>query len=229
MKSSRIASAASITALLAIAVSACGGSSSSGNGVASKSANGIVNAASTAIEGVNTVHVSGSARSGTSSIDLNLDLVNGKGGRGSMSENGMSFRIISVGNNVYINASNAFWSHFGGNAAAQLFHGKWLKAPATGSFGSFASLTNLHSLFTGLLSSHGALSKGAAATINGRKAIGVTDTSKGGTLYVATTGKPYPLEIAKSGSSGGKIDFTNFNESVSLSAPAHSIDISKFK
>jgi hypothetical protein len=162
-------------------------------------------------------------------INLDLDLVNGKGGRGSMSANGLNFRIISVGNTVYINGSDNFWSHFGGNAAVQLFRGKWLKGPATGNLASFADLTNLRTMFSRLLASHGTLSKGPTATINGQKAIGITDTTQGGTLYVATTGKPYPLEISKSGSGGGKIDFTKFNESVSLTAPANPIDISQFK
>jgi len=229
MRSPRIAAAASAAILLAVVASACGGSGSSDNGVASKSANGIVTSAVTAIDGVKSVHVSGSTTNGGAAINLNLDLVNGKGGRGSMSENGLGFQIVSVGNTVYINGSNSFWSHFGGNAAVQLFHGKWLKAPATGNFGSFADLTNLRRLFSALLSTHGTLGKGSAATINGRKAIGVIDKTKGGTLYVATTGKAYPLEISKGGSGGGKIDFTKFNESVPLSAPANAIDISQLK
>jgi hypothetical protein len=230
MKSSRIATAASAAVLLASAVSGCGGSSTpSDNGIASKSANDIAKAASTAIEGVNSVHVSGSTTSGGSLINLDLDLVNGKGGRGSMSTNGLSFRIISVGNTVYINGSDSFWSHFGGTAAVQLFRGKWLKAPATGSLASIADLTNLRRLFSNLLASHGTLSKGSTATINGQKAVGITDTTQGGTLYVATTGKPYPLEVSKSGAGGGKIDFAKFNESVPLTVPANAIDISQFK
>ncbi len=228
MRYSRIATAASAAALLAACVSACGASSSSGNGVASRSPDGIVSAASTAIAGVSAVHVSGSTTSGGSTIDLNLDLVNGKGGRGTLSENGLSFQMISVGGTVYVDGSDTFWRRFGGNAAAQLFHGKWLRAPATGNFASFAQLASVSKLFAGLLS-HGTLSKGSTATINGRQAIAVTDTGQGGTLYVATTGKPYPLEISKSGANGGKIEFTNFNEPVSLAAPANSIDISQLK
>ena len=48
--------------------------------------------------------------------------------------------------------------------AAQLFNGKWLKAPASGQFASLAALTNLNELFNKLLSSHGTLTKGATTS-----------------------------------------------------------------
>jgi hypothetical protein len=227
----RFTSSTLVTLFAAGAISACGGSSSpSGNGVASKSPDAIVSTATSAIDGVSSVHVSGSVVSGGTPISLDLSLVSGKGARGSMSENGLGFQLIGVGQYVYINGSPAFWSHFGGAAAAQLFQGKWLKAPATtGNFASLSSLTNLHQLLSGLLSSHGTLSKGATTTVNGQKVVPVKDTTKGGTLYVATTGKPYPVEILKTGAAGGHITFDRFNQSVSLTAPAHSIDISQLK
>jgi hypothetical protein len=227
----RFTSSTLVTLFAAGAISACGGSSSpSGNGIASKSPDAIVSTATSAIDGVSSVHVSGSVVSGGTPISLDLSLVSGKGARGSMSENGLGFQLIGVGQYVYINGSPAFWSHFGGAAAAQLFQGKWLKAPATtGNFASLSSLTNLHQLLRGLLSSHGTLSKGATTTVNGQKVVPVKDTSQGGTLYVATTGKPYPLEILKTGAAGGHITFDRFNQSVSLTAPAHSIDISQLK
>jgi hypothetical protein len=210
------------------AISACGGSSD--NGVASKSPDAVVTDAKGAIGGVKSVHVSGALVSGGSPLTLDLNLVSGKGGRGEMSENGLSFQLVDVGQNVYINGSPAFWRHFGGAAAATLFQGKWLKAPATsGNFASLTALTNLHQLLTGLLSSHGVLAKGATTTVNGQKVVAVKDTTHGGTLYVATTGKPYPVEILKTGAQGGHVSFDRFNESVSLAAPANSIDISQFQ
>jgi hypothetical protein len=59
--------------------------------------------------------------------------------------------------------------------------------------------------------------------------IAVNDVTKGGTLYVATTGKPYPVEIVKTGSQPGRVDFDHFNESVTLTAPSNAIDIAQFK
>jgi hypothetical protein len=217
-------------AVVASLAAACGGSGgASSNGVASKSPDGIVAAATTAIRDAKSVHVSGSISNSGSPITLNLNLAAGKGGTGAMSENGLSFRIIVVKNVVYISGSDAFWRHFGGSAAAQLFHGKWLRGPATGQLASVAVLTNLQTLFNRLLASHGTLAKGPTSTLHGQKVVAVNDKTRGGTLYVATTGKPYPIEISKTGPQGGHVVFDRYNEAVSLNPPANSIDVSKLR
>jgi len=146
-----------------------------------------------------------------------------------MSQNGLGFQIVAVRPEVYINGSQSFWKTFGGSAAAQLLSGKWLKAPATGQLSSLATLTNVQKLFNQLLSSHGKLAKGKTTTIHGQQAIAVTDTTNGGTLYVATTGKAFPLEISKTGAQGGQITFDHFNQPVTLTPPANAIDISQLK
>jgi hypothetical protein len=209
------------------ALSACGGSSD--NGVASKSPEAIVSAALNAMSSVKSVRVSGAVTNGTSQIGLNLDLVAGQGGRGQMSQSGLSFQIVAVDQFVYISAGAPFWLHFGGAAAAQLLQGRWLKAPATGNFASFAALTNLQQLLKALLTNHGTLAKGTTTTVDGVKVIAVNDTTRGGTLYVATTGNPYPIEVVKGGAQTGRLVFDHFNESVPLAAPANSIDVSQLR
>jgi hypothetical protein len=212
------------------AIAACGSSSPSGNGVAAKSPSAILSSATTAIQGAKSVHVSGALSDGGQSIKLDLNILSGQGAKGSMSQNGLSFQLIASGKYVYINGSPAFWKKFGGVAAATLFQGKWLKAPAnSSSFASLSSLTNLHSLAQALLTGHGTLSKGSTTTVNGQKVIAVTDSTKSSKLYVATTGKPYPIEIAKTGSGSQHVDFDNYNAPVSLTPPAKSIDISQLQ
>ena len=154
----------------------------------------------------------------------------GKGGRGQISEGGLSFNLILLDGTAYISGSPAFYSHFGGPAAAQLLEGKWLKAPASsGTFSSLGSLTDLDQLLSTALSDHGALAKGPTTTIDGQQVLSVTDASHGGTLYVATTGKPYPIEISKSGKTGGKISFGSWNAPVTLAAPKDAIDLSQLE
>jgi len=217
------------TVLLAGLLAGCG-SSSSGNGIAAKSPTDIVAAAKVAADAASSVHVSGSIVSGGSPITLDLNLLAGKGGRGRLTENGLGFELIETGGTVYIKGSAAFYRHIGGTAAAQLLQGKWLKAPTTSKeFASISSLTNLRALIDTTLANHGTLAKGGTTTINGQKVLGVTDTGKGGTLYVAETGKPYPAEITKSGAGGGTIAFDRWNESVSLAAPANAIDIAQLQ
>jgi hypothetical protein len=216
--------------LLTAALAGCGSSSPSGNGVANKSPTEILAATEVAADSASSVHVAGSIVSGGSPISLDMSLATGKGGRGQLSENGLAFELIQTGGTVYIKGSAAFYKHIGGTAAAQLLQGKWLKAPASSAdFASLTQLTNLRQLVGQTLANHGSLSKGATTSVNGQKVIGVTDTTKGGTLYIATTGKPYPIEITKGGSGGGKITFDRWNEPVTVTAPANAIDVTQLQ
>jgi hypothetical protein len=220
-----------VLVLIAVAIAGCGGSSSSsGNGVADKTPEEILAATKTASDKATSVHVSGSIVSEKSPITLDMNLLAGKGGRGKLSESGLPFELIQVGGSVYIKGSAAFYKHIGGSAAAQLLQGKWLKAPSSdANFASLSQLTDLRQLVDQTLTSHGSLKKTATTTINGQKVIGVTDTTKGGTLYIATTGKPYPIEISKGGSGGGKITFDRWNSTVTLAAPANAIDVAQLQ
>lgn len=230
----RTAAPLAAVALLLTALAGCGGSSSSSsseNGVADKSPADILTATKTASDGARSVHVSGSIVSDGSPITLNMNLLAGKGGRGQLSESGLSFELIQVGKTVYIKGSPAFYKHIGGSAAAQLFQGKWLKASASDSdFASLSQLTDLRQLVDQTLENPGGtLTKSATSTVAGQKVIGITDKSKGGTLYIAATGKPYPVQISKTGSAGGKITFDRWNSPVTLAAPANAIDIAQLQ
>jgi hypothetical protein len=217
--------------LIAAAIAGCGGSSSSsGNGVAGKTPAEILAATKVASDTASSVHVSGSIVSGKSPITLDMSLLAGKGGRGKLSEGGLPFELIQVGGSVYIKGSAAFYKNIGGTAAAQLLQGKWLKAPSSdGNFASLSRLTDLRQLVDQTLTSHGSLKKSGTTTINGQKVVGISDTTKGGTLYIATTGKPYPVEISKDGSGGGKIAFDRWNGEVTLAAPANAIDVAQLQ
>ena len=217
-----------LAAMLALVASACG-SGTSGNGVAARSPDVIVSRATQAIDGVHTVRVTGVIPDGSSAnpIRLDLQLVNGRGATGSMSENGVSFRLVTIGASSYINGSPAFWRRFAGAAAAGRLNGRWLRAPAgSGKLASLSSLTDVRGLVSALLAGHGPLIRGATSTIAGRRVIALHDGSRHGTLYVATKGPPYPVRIADTGGAGGELDFGAFNARVTLTPPADSVDIS---
>jgi len=215
---------------LAGASTGCGSSSSSSNGVASKSPEQIVTDTKAAAASAKSVHLAGSIVSRGTPITLDLDVLAGSGARGRLSENGLGFELIDTAGSVYIKGSAAFYRRVGGAAAATLLQGKWLKAPASSpEFASISTLTDLGTLIDTTLSGHGTLSKGATTTIKGTKVIGITDVQKGGTLYVATSGPPYPIEITKSGASGGTVTFDHWNEPLTIKAPAGAIDISQLR
>ncbi len=219
--------AALLALVLAAALAGCGGGSS-GNGIAEKSPAEILASTKAAADAAKSVHVSGSLVTGGTPITLDMNLVAGQGGRGQLSQSGLAFELIVVSGTVYIKGSSGFYEHIGGKAAAQLLEGKWLKAPTgNANFASIGQLTNLRQLIDGTLAAHASLSKTGTSTVNGQKVVGVTDKSKGGTLYVAATGKPYPVQISKPGSGSGDITFDRWNEPITLSAPANAIDITQ--
>jgi hypothetical protein len=221
---------ASLALLALVPLLAGCGSSSSGNGIESKSPAQILQAAKEAAAKASSVHIKGTIDSEGKPVSLDMQLLAGKGGKGTISQEGFTIKLIQVSGAVYINGSGAFYEHVGGSAAAQLLQGKWLKAPAdSGELASLAELTNLSKLIDAALADHGTLAKGGKRTIEGKQAIGLRDTTKGGTLYVATTGAAYPLEITKGGKETGTVTLSHWNQPVTLEAPAGAIDISKLQ
>jgi hypothetical protein len=219
--------------LTAVLLAGCGGSGSktesASNGEASKPPAQVLADAKAAATKADSVHVAGSIVSGGTPIKLDLSMAGGKGAKGSMSTNGLSFNLVRVGDTLYIKGSDEFYKHFAGAAVAQLLHGKWLKASATqGQLKSLAPLTNIGALFAGISANHGKLASKGATTYNGQKVAEIRDTSDNSRLYVAATGKPYPVAIVggKQGESG-TITFGDWNSDVSLSAPKDALDISK--
>jgi hypothetical protein len=215
---------------LGLALAGCGGSSSSGNGIESKSPEQILEATKQAASQAASVHIVGSIVNEGKPISLDMELLAGKGGKGTISQEGFTIQIIQTGGAVYINGTAAFYKHVSGSAAAALLQGKWLKAPAdSGELASLAELTDLSKLIDSALANHGTLTKGDTTTIEGHEAVPLKGTTKGGTLYVAATGKPYPLQITKEGKESGKVVFNRWDQPVTLTAPSGAIDISKLQ
>jgi hypothetical protein len=220
---------------LALAVTAallagCGGHSkvAKPNDEATKPALRVLADARAAATNASSAHVSGSIRSGGTPITLDLSTARGRGAKGSMSTNGLKFDLVRIGDTLYIRGTDAFYQHFAGAAVAQLLHNRWLKAPATkGRLKSLAPLTSLGALFAGVSSHHGKLVNDGNTTYKGQAVVAIQDTSDNSKLYVAATGKPYPVAIVGGKKSqSGAITFGDWNTPVSLSAPSGAIDIS---
>ena len=178
-----------------------------------------------AVADATSVHIIGGGGSGKAAISLDLKIAKDKGGAGKIEVGGLSFDIVKIGDKLYFKGGQAFLKQYAGAAATQL-QGRWFVVSAsTSGFTSFSAFTNLVQLTNGILSSAGAVTKGSTSTIDGQPAIGIT-SSKGGTLYIATTGPAYPLEL-KSGTTSGGIKFTEWDQPVTLTAPANPVDFDK--
>ena len=216
--------------LAGVVLAGCGGhgSSASANGEASKSADKVLADAKAAADSARSARVSGNIVSDGTPIKLDLSMGSGQA-KGSMSTSGLSFDLIRIGNTAYIQGSDDFYKHFAGAAVAQLLHGKWLKASiSSGRFASFEPLTSISLLFDKVASNHGKLANDGAKTFDGQKVVEIRDTSDNSKLYVAATGKAYPVAIVggKKGQSG-TITFSDWNKPLQVSAPKGALDISK--
>jgi hypothetical protein len=226
----RRAASAWLAALVVAMGAACGGSSSGGTGIAAQSADQIVAATIAASKSAKSVHIVGHITQSGQELGLDLQLVNGKGGAGTIEIGGQPIDIVRLGSKAYFKADANFWTTYGSAAAAKMFAGKWLMGPATGGqLASFTQLTDVRAFFTRTFSKlkSGSYSKGDETTVDGQPVITIHD-SKGGVLYVATTGPPYPIKLSgKTAKSSGQMSFSDWDQPVTLTPPPHAIDMSK--
>lgn len=231
----RAVAVAGICAGLAVLAGACGtgtgpsAAKTSANGVASKPAAQILATARDALGSAKSVRLQGTmTKSGTTyTVDIVLGPGSGKGtmtgpipglGRG-------SFEFIELGGKVYIRSST-LWRHYG-VAAAELLDNRWVATTVKEMGGAPFTIENFFSSIGPI--TEGPASKGAVTSINGQLAIPVT--SGDSTVYVATTGTPYPLRVVPSSSKAGsgEINFLDYNAALHITAPPNAIDFSNLQ
>jgi hypothetical protein len=225
-------------ALLALLLlSGCGGSSD--NGVANKSGKEILAASKEAATEASSVHVVAKSTQGAVLVALDLHLSE-KGGRGTVSLPGVDFEVVRTEGAVYVKGSPSFYRRLEATLGVpiKLQPGTWLKGSASkGTLAQLAAFADLNGELNRILSTPGSLTTGATTTINGQKAVEVKETTKvyKGVLYVATTGKPYPIALAKlkgkakNEREGGRTTFSEWDQPVSLSAPSPWVDVQTLK
>jgi hypothetical protein len=234
---------AGIVLALALVAAGCGGGSSnttttngttnaSSNGEASKPAVQVLADAVKAADSASSLHMSGNVSSGKNPVGIDLSIAKGNGATGSMTINGKKVDLVIVGSNGYMKGDGSFWTQFGGAAGAtiaQLLQGKWLKFPVNNAqFHPIIAFSSAKALFDKLKSGADKhLQNSGVTTYKGQSVVALDDGAKNGTLYVAATGTPYPVALVKTGSDGGTITFSAWNEPVSLTAPTNVLDFSK--
>ncbi|HEX4520891.1 MAG TPA: hypothetical protein VH063_15025 [Gaiellaceae bacterium] len=215
-------------AIVAVLLAGCGGKNGpSDNGIRTMTPQQILVQMKQAVAGASSVHIVGGGTSDGSTLTLDLQLVAGTGGAGHISVGGLSFDVVKIGPKLYFKGEQAFLKRYAGTAAS-LFAGRWFEvSTAVPQFASFASLTNIVKLTNNIVASAGTLTKGSTTTIDGQPALAIVDSGNGGgTLYVATTGPAYPLELDPARGKGG-IKFTDWDQPVTLKAPANPLDFAK--
>jgi hypothetical protein len=205
-------------------LTACGGGStaagsspaakSTGNGIEKLAAADIMTKMDAAASAATSVHVVGKAS------QVSLDLTIGKDGADdTVGVGGPPVEVLRVGTDYYMKGDAAFWTKTANAQVAKVVAGKYVKVTAAQA-ADYQSFTNMSDFFTGMLKAGGTVTKGAVTTVDGQRALTLTDTSDGSLLFVALDGPPLPLKSSKSGSDGGSVTFSAWNQPVTVSAPA---------
>jgi len=192
------------------------------NGIADLSAEEILDEATTAMLDAGSVQVTGSVTDDGSALGLDLG-ISRDGAAGTIELDGDEVHLVVTEDTVYMQGDESFYESIGGSAAAKLLGDRWLSVPVDSEQGeNFAEFGDFDSFVESLLDP-GEITKGDTGTIDGTAAIAIedddTDVDEPGELWVATEGKPYPLQINKKGSDAEKISLTAHGEDVDVSPP----------
>ncbi|MET8133608.1 MULTISPECIES: hypothetical protein [unclassified Streptomyces] len=198
------------------------------NGVGKLSAAVIQAKTKKAAETAPTVRLSGTVVSNGTTFTLDMRLKS-DGGSGSVTSKGASFRLLRVGEHLFLKADGDFWAHqdakSGGKsadtAAADKLGGMYVKVP-TGdpAYKRFSGFTDKDVLLDGLLGLHGALAKDGHHDQSGVRTIRITgDKGSGGTLDVSLEGTPYPLLLGRAGNAG-TLRLTEWGKDFPLAEPS---------
>jgi hypothetical protein len=211
--------------LTVISMAGCGGSG--GNGIASKAPAEILAASTAAATGATSVHVVSKASQGRLTLAFNAQLAS-HGGRVQLSVLGIAYEVIRIGETVYVKGSAGLYESLG--ITANVPRGSWLTGPVSGQLGQLATITDLSRELNRLLpASNAVLAKGPTTTLDGQHALELKATAKlfTGVLYIHTTGKPYPIELAKHGRETGRSTFSEWNKPITLNPPANTIKLTQ--
>ncbi len=227
-----------LAATLALSLASLCGCGSQSNGVASKSAADILATATSAAQQASSVHIKTRSANGPLTLTLNMSYAK-NGARGSVSLFGLDYQLIRIDDTLYVSGNSRFYqelSHtLSGHAAtavAKLPAGTWLKATVgSGPASGLADITEMNSELALILGRGTPVAKGAEATVNGQQAIELRQAAKlyTGSLFIATTGKLYPILERKTGRETGETTFNQWNQPVTLTPPANATDIGQLK
>jgi hypothetical protein len=210
--------------LIAAACGSSGGTTSSPTDNNALSADQLADKAFAALSAATSFHTWGTtlaASGATVHFDMHLGMT---GGYGTVRAHGQTIQIRTVDERTYLRGPDAYYRKLvpadKRATVLPLLHGKWLHVPqGSKQFFAFARLTSIEVFRTHLpaSASGGSYKSGGPKMVRGMAAASFIDQSGGNFIYVAETGRPYPLEIT----SGpyNKTEFGSWNKPVTVSEP----------
>lgn len=227
--------ALTFTAASAICVMGAGCGSSGGDPLSGLSAKQVLSKAVSDLKSAPSFHIAGTANAGGAPTSLDITYSRGTGCEGTAGTGSRgSIYLRVIGDTAWLKPDQAYWKSYAGSSAPLVIAavgGKYLKTSTNSSnVSALAQLCNANSLASSFTSPKD-IEKGAISMINGQRALALKDPAKSSALYVTDTSSPQILRVtsAQSGSSG-RIDFTGYGNSVTLTPPpaSETIDGAKY-
>ena len=204
--------------VVSLLVAACGSNSASAT-LSSKPPKQILNTSLTAMKSAKSVTLSGSINNSGTTVGVDLGLTSNGEASGSIVESGQKIDVVLLRSKDYVKAPAGFWQASGHLSAVQATRiaPDWVEVPSSLA-SSFSSLS-IRSLSESLSTDNGVLSKAGSKTVDGDATVGVR-SSKGGTLWVRSSGTPYPLAITGSLNTRSiDVHFSKWNATPAPKAP----------
>ncbi len=224
------AAAGVLCAALVLPLAGCGADEGT-NGVAGLSVGAIEKKARAAATAAESVRLSGTVVSKGQAYRLEMRLKK-SGGVGEVStRGGDNFQLLRVTDALYLKADSGFWIQQeqgkdgdapskADRAAAKKLEGKYVKVPQSDSaYEQLSGFTRMRVLLDGLLTMKGERERGDDSTVDGTPTAEVAaDGGRGGSMYVALTGPPFPLRMERGGGAG-TVELDDWNTTFVLRAP----------
>lgn len=221
---------AGVALCLAIAAgtAACSGSGSGPLG--GMDANQITMKAFANLKAASSVHVTGPTSENGLQYDLNVTLgATNCQGTFATSAKG-TFNVLKVNGSTYFSADPTFWKvagnggSLGASQTAATFSGKYLKvgpdSKTLAALGVLCHPSQLAGPFSGQVS--GMVERGYT-TVNGQKALHITDSGDADGIYVSLSSTPEVLRL--DAGSNANLYFTNYNAPLNLTPPPASLTL----
>lgn len=203
----------------AVALTACGGSSSTstiakgaGGDLAAQTPQQILDASVAAVDGVHSYRIRGSFNDDDGRTAVDADVMDNGSVRATYTTSGSTSSYLVVGAKGFIRGDRAYWldgrSDPRSERIARLLAGRWVKLPASGAAGLIKDVQRLmpkEQSFC-LPKRIGTLTKVGVRKVRGRRVVVIRDAGNvpGGTpgeLSVATNGRALPMRERQTGRS----------------------------
>nr|WP_237555338.1 hypothetical protein [Streptomyces sp. SID4948] len=167
------------------------------------------------------VRLAGTVLSDGQTFRLDMRL-RSNGGVGEVTTKGSTFQLLRVGGSLYLKAGADFYGDGGDDkdskAAAAKLNGKYVKVPTTDpAYRQFSGFTDKKTLLADLFVLDGTLQRGSHRKVAGTRTIAL-DGSRGGSLDISLSGKPYPLRYQRAGNAG-TLTLSDWGQDFTLAAP----------